>query len=54
MTPDSYLQHFNFFITNEWTKLDRVLYYTRIERVGKGKHSSLLDLFISYKENEVL
>jgi hypothetical protein len=28
-----------------------VFYYTRIERLVKGKHSSLLDPFISFKDN---
>ncbi len=28
--------------------------YTKLERLARDKHSSLLDSFISYKENEVL
>jgi hypothetical protein len=31
-----------------------VLHYTRLERLDKGKQSSLLDPFTSYGENEVL
>ncbi len=31
-----------------------VLYYTRLERLSKSKHCSLLDTFVSYKENEAL
>jgi hypothetical protein len=31
-----------------------VLHYTKLERLARDKHSSLLSLFRSYKENEVL
>jgi hypothetical protein len=31
-----------------------VLYYTRLVKMFRDKHSSLLDLFVSYEENEVL
>jgi hypothetical protein len=31
----------------------RVLHYIRLERHTSDKHSSLLDPFISYEENEV-
>jgi len=31
-----------------------VLHYIRLERFAAGKHSSLLDQFVSYEENEVL
>ncbi len=31
-----------------------MLHYIRVERFAAGKHSSLLDQFLSYKENEVL
>ncbi len=43
-----------FFITYLRAQLNIVLHYSKIERVAKDKHSSLLDLFISYKENELL
>ncbi len=31
-----------------------LLHYTKLERVAKNKHSSLLEPFVSYEENEVL
>jgi hypothetical protein len=31
-----------------------MLYYTRLERLGRDKHTSLLNPFISYVENGVL
>jgi len=31
-----------------------VLHYTRLERLAREKHSSLLDPFVSYKEIELL
>jgi hypothetical protein len=31
-----------------------VLHFTGLERLARDKHSSLLDPFISYEENEVL
>jgi len=30
------------------------LYYTRLERLARDKHYSLLGPFVSYEENEVL
>jgi hypothetical protein len=49
-----YSQHFIFIVTYEQTLKARVLYTTKLERLGGYKHSSLLDLFVSYEENEVL
>ncbi len=31
-----------------------VLHYTRLERVARDKHYNLLDLYVSYEENEGL
>ncbi len=31
-----------------------MLHYTKLKRLGKDKHSSLLGPFVSYKEDEVL
>ncbi len=42
-----------FYITYEWVKYARVLYYTGMERIARDKHSCLLDPFIS-EENEAL
>jgi hypothetical protein len=43
-------QHFNYIITYEWpNKLQR-----KLEMLGREKHSSLLDAFVSYEEMEVL
>ncbi len=50
----AYSQHFIFFITCHWTKLARVLHYTRLERLAWDKHSSLLGPLVSYEENEAL
>ncbi len=50
----AYSQHFIFFVTYHWAQKARVLHYTRLERLARGKHSSLLDPFVSYEENEVL
>jgi hypothetical protein len=35
------------------TQLARVLHYTRLQRLPSEKHSNLLDLSVSYKENEI-
>jgi hypothetical protein len=45
--------HYSSF-TNTPYKLDRVLYYTRLERLASNKHSRLFGQFISYEENDVL
>ncbi len=50
----SYSQHFIFFVTCEWVQQARVLQYTRLERLARDKHSSLLGPFVSYEENGVL
>jgi hypothetical protein len=46
-----YSQHFTFFTTYEWAQLARVLHYTRMERISRGKRSSLSGAFISYEES---
>ncbi len=43
--------HFLFKLKNEPNKLE--LHYTGLERLATDKQSSLLDLSISYEENEV-
>jgi hypothetical protein len=43
-----YSQHFIFFVTNELAQQDIVLYYSRLEIMGRDKHSSLLDISVSY------
>jgi hypothetical protein len=49
-----YSQHFIFLVTYEWAKQARVLHCSGLESLVRDKHSSLLDPFISYEENEVL
>jgi hypothetical protein len=40
-----------FFVTYKWAQLATVLDYTCLERLTTDKHSSLLGLFVSNKEN---
>jgi hypothetical protein len=54
MNTGTYLQHFILFETYKWALQVGVLHYTRLERFFRDKDSSLLRLFESYKENEVL
>jgi hypothetical protein len=49
----SYSKHFIFFVTCAWAQKVRVFYYTKLERLTRDKDSSLLDPFVSNKENEV-
>jgi len=54
MAPGSYSQYFNFFRTYKWAQYGRVLHSIRLDLFAKHKHSSLLDLFVSYGECLVL
>jgi hypothetical protein len=45
---EPYSQHLIFFLTEAWAQ------YSRLERLAKDKHSSLLGPFVSYEENEEL
>ncbi len=49
--PDS--QYSIISLTYEWAQKARMFHYIRLERLGRGKHSSLLGPFISYYDNEV-
>ncbi len=49
-----YSQHFIFIITYKWGQYGTVLIYTSRERLARDKHSSLLDPFVSYEQNELL
>jgi hypothetical protein len=49
-----YSQHYIFFITYESAHWPKLLDNIKLERLASDKHSNLLGLFISYKENEVL
>ncbi len=49
-----YSQHFILFFAYESVQKVRVLRNTLLKRLGSYKHSSLLDLYISYEETEVL
>jgi len=53
MHQGPYSQHFIFFLTEEWTQKAWVLCYARIESLASEKNSSLLEKFVSYKENKV-
>ncbi len=44
---ESYSQHFIFFVTYESVQYARVLHNTKLEKLGKYKHSTLLGLFES-------
>jgi hypothetical protein len=43
-----------FFITCEWAQQVRVLHCTSLERLTRGKHSSLIGPFVRYEQSEVL
>jgi hypothetical protein len=45
----SYLQHFIFFITYEWTQHAEVLHYTRLRKLARDIDYSFLDPFVSHK-----
>jgi len=47
-------KHFIFFTTYKWTHEGRVFCRGKLFQPSGMQHSSLLGLFISYKENEVL
>jgi hypothetical protein len=49
-----YSQHSVFFVTYKWEQKASVLHYIRLERSSRNKYASLLGLFVSYQENEVL
>ena len=42
-----------FFVTFEWALYVTVLLRTRLERLARDKHSSLLDPFVSYVEKRI-
>jgi hypothetical protein len=48
------LKHFIFLVTDKWVWQAGVLHFTRIERLAKDNHDSLMGPFVSYKENELL
>jgi hypothetical protein len=54
MSQVSYSQHFNFFITYKWVHKGILLHYTKVERLARNEHSSLLGTFVSVEKNEVL
>ncbi len=43
ITLRAYSQHLIFFVTYEWVQQAVVLQYTRMEKLARRKHSSLLD-----------
>jgi hypothetical protein len=45
----SYSQHFIFFVTYDWDHLARELHYTKLKRIARDKHFSLLNPFLAYK-----
>jgi len=40
--------------TYKWAQQAIVIHYNRLERLATDKHSSLLDPFVIWEENEVL
>jgi hypothetical protein len=43
------------FLCDFWMgEISFIVFYTRLERLARDKHSSLLRPFISYEENKVL
>jgi hypothetical protein len=46
--------NYNLIVTYEWAQLARVFVPGKPLEPGVTKHSSILDPFVSYKENEVL
>jgi hypothetical protein len=53
-TPGPYSQQFNLFVTYKLTQKARALNYSWLEKLVREEHSSLLEQFISYEDNEVL
>jgi hypothetical protein len=49
-----YTQHFISFVTYQWAQKATVVHYIRLENLYCDKNSSLLEEFVSYKENEVM
>ncbi len=43
-------QHFIFFVSYKWAQEESVLYYTKLERVARDKHSSWLGQFVCCEE----
>jgi hypothetical protein len=54
MVPGSIFTTLNFFVTYKLVQYDRVSHNTKLERFARNKDSGLLDLFVSYEENDVL
>ncbi len=50
----SYSQQFIFFVTYKWAQKVSMLYYARLEKLARDKHSSFLGSLVSYEENELL
>jgi hypothetical protein len=52
--PGPYSQRIILFVTNKWAQIAKVLHYTRLERLARGKQFNLLDSFVSYEKNEMV
>jgi hypothetical protein len=48
-----YSQHFIFLVANKSAQWARFLHYTRLERLARDKHSSIVGWLVCYEENEV-
>jgi hypothetical protein len=46
--------HFIFVLTYEYFQKAKKIGYSRPEKLVSGKHTNLLDQFVTYKENKVL
>ncbi len=44
----------NFFVTYEWVQLARAFLYTRLKRLCRDKHSSLVSPYVRKEENNEL
>jgi hypothetical protein len=54
MVQELYSFYIIFFITYDCASGAIVLHYTRLERLARDEHSSLLCRFVTYEENKVL
>ncbi len=53
-TQGQFSEHFFFSVSYKWAQKTTVLHYTRLKRLVRDKHSSLLGPFITYEENKFL
>ncbi len=54
LSQGPYSQNLPFFLTYKWALYSGVSHYTRLEKLARDEHTSLVYPFVSYVENEVL